>query len=181
MEDLLNDETNYTRCVYNIKQAKKKNFYPFLFLGFFLLKEFFTIFTISYYVDSNKLILLSIMSILVLFILNCILLFNNPSLEKKKLEKSLLSLVLAGGENLKDICAFCHIKKSNSTHHCYYCGKCIEKYDHHCIWLSNCIGKSNIFTFRVYVMWILFKILVNLTISFKSILFENFFFKLKFF
>jgi len=167
MENLLNDENNFTRCIYNIKQARRNNFYPFVFLGYFLIKEFFTIFTISFYVDSNKLILLSLMSNLVLFILNCILLFHNPSLQKKKIDTTLLCLIFSG-ENLKNVCPFCHIRKSNSTHHCYYCNKCIEKYDHHCIWLSNCIGKSNIFTFRVYLIWILFKILVNLTISFKS-------------
>ncbi len=167
MEDLLNDENNLTRCVYNVNHAKRNHFYPFLFIGYFLIKEFFTIFTISFYVDSNKLILLSIMSNLVLFILNCILLFHNPSLEKKKIEKSLLSLAL-NGESLRNVCPFCQIRKSNSTHHCYHCNKCIEKYDHHCVWLSNCIGKSNIFTFRVYLIWILFKILINLIASFKG-------------
>lgn len=167
MEDLLNDESDLSKCVYNIKQAKKTHCYPFAIFCYFLIKEFFTIFTISSYVDSNKLILLSLISNLVLFILNCILLFHNPSLEKKKIEKSLLSMVISG-ENLKNICPYCHIKKQNTTHHCYYCSKCIEKYDHHCLWLSNCIGKENIFTFRVFLFWILFKILVNITISLKS-------------
>ena len=167
MEQLLNEETNYIRCIYNIKQAKKNNFYPFLFLGYFISKEFFTLFTLSYYCDSNKLILLSIMSMMVLFILNCILLFNHPSIEKKKLDQNLLTLVLAG-DNLKKICPWCNIKKTKSSHHCYYCNLCIEKYDHHCIWLSNCIGKTNIFTFKIFLIWILFKILLNLIICFKS-------------
>lgn len=167
MEDLLKDETNSIQCSYTIKQPKSGVIYPLSFLGFFLIKEFFTVFTISFYVDSNRLILLSITAIIVLFMLSCILIFHSPSLEKRKVEKNLLTLSLLG-ECLKNICAYCNIRKTNTTNHCYYCNKCIEKYDHHCIWLSNCIGKHNIFTFRVFLLWIIFKIMINMMISFKS-------------
>ena len=60
------------------------------------------------------------------------------------------------------------INTTERTFHCDYCGICIENYDHHCIWLSNCIGKNNIFTFRVFLICILIKILINEFISFKS-------------
>ncbi len=142
MEKLFNEKM-YIKCNYNTYQKNKSLIYPLLFIVYFLIKEFFTVFIVSFYIDSNKLILLSIMTILVLFILKCILLFNVQSNEKMKLNNSLLSLFFSG-ENLKTICAFCNIKKDNYTFHCYYCKKCVESYDHHCIWLSNCIGKSNL-------------------------------------
>jgi len=166
MEKLFNEKM-YIKCNYNTYQKNKSLIYPLLFIVYFLIKEFFTVFIVSFYIDSNKLILLSIMTILVLFILKCILLFNVQSNEKMKLNNSLLSLFFSG-ENLKTICAFCNIKKDNYTFHCYYCKKCVESYDHHCIWLSNCIGKSNLFTFRVFLIWILFKIVINTIISLKS-------------
>lgn len=167
MEELLNDESNFAKCIYNVKQAHKKNVYPFILLFFFILKEFFTIFTISYYVDSVKLILLSLIFLIILFILICILTFYTPCKEKNNYDSFLLNKVL-DNQSLRRMCAYCKDYKIDTTVHCYYCGICVEEYDHHCIWLSNCIGKNNLFTFRVFLICILFKILLNVFISFKS-------------
>ena len=172
MEELLNNESEYKieiSCAYNVKQAKKKNLYPFILFIFFLIKEFFTIFTISYYIDSIKLILLSLLILLILLIMISILTFNFPLKEKNnfEFENFLLNKVL-DNKSLRRICPYCKENKTDFTVHCYYCGICIENYDHHCIWLSNCIGKNNIFTFRVFLLCILFKIIVNEIISFKS-------------
>ena len=167
MEELLNDESNLAKCAYNVKQANKKNIYSFVLFFYFLIKEFFTVFTISYYVDSTKLILLSLFFLLILFIIICILTFNFPNKEKNYFETFLLNKVL-DNQSLRRMCPYCKENKIDTTVHCYYCGICIENYDHHCIWLSNCIGKNNIFTFRVFLICILIKILINEFISFKS-------------
>lgn len=168
MEELLNEESNLAKCIYNTKQAKKKNIYPFILLSYFLIKEFFTIFTTSFYIDSIKLILLSLFCLIILFIMICILTFNFPNKEKNNFETFLLNKVL-DNQSLRRMCPYCKEVKIDTTYHCYYCGICIENYDHHCIWLSNCVGKNNIFSFRVFLICILFKIMLNEVISFKSI------------
>jgi hypothetical protein len=172
MEDLLNNESILSMGIsssYNINQANKKNLYPFIIFIFFFIKEFFTIFTISFYIDSIKLILLSLLTLLILSIMIIILTFNFPYKQKNNSENFnfLLNKVL-DNQSLRRICPYCKENKTDFTVHCYYCGICIENYDHHCIWLANCIGKNNIFTFRVFLTCILFKILVNEIISFKS-------------
>lgn len=41
------------------------------------------------------------------------------------------------------LCHICECICQLSGKHCYYCGRCMEKYDHHCVFLLNCVAKRS--------------------------------------
>ena len=51
-------------------------------------------------------------------------------------------------------CAKCANYKPPHTHHCSYCGCCIEDFDHHCPWMNNCIGKRNHKFFMLFLLYV---------------------------
>jgi hypothetical protein len=51
-------------------------------------------------------------------------------------------------------CAKCDNYKPPHTHHCSYCGTCIEGFDHHCPWMNNCVGKRNHKFFMLFLLYV---------------------------
>ena len=51
------------------------------------------------------------------------------------------------------VCCRCNVQKSESTHHCSWCKKCVLDMDHHCFLMDNCVGKHSIRFFVQYSTW----------------------------
>jgi palmitoyltransferase len=51
-------------------------------------------------------------------------------------------------------CAKCDNYKPAHTHHCSYCGTCIENFDHHCPWMNNCVGRRNHKFFMLFLLYV---------------------------
>ena len=54
-----------------------------------------------------------------------------------------LKKLVEDGEDLKNYCPVCYIKKSNDIIHCYFCNKCVKDISHHCFWFNKCIARKN--------------------------------------
>jgi len=46
-------------------------------------------------------------------------------------------------EGTTRFCWVCAIDVHESSLHCKFCNKCVERFDHHCHWLNTCVGKAN--------------------------------------
>ncbi len=63
-------------------------------------------------------------------------------------------------------CSTCFVIKPISSHHCFDCNNCVEKFDHHCPWLGTCVGRRN----YKYFFWFTFfvNVLILYIIAFSS-------------
>lgn len=71
------------------------------------------------------------------------MIFSDPGVLTKKVNKTTLRELLENEVDLKKYCLKCLIENTDNSKHCILCEKCIEGFDHHCFWINNCIGKSN--------------------------------------
>lgn len=51
------------------------------------------------------------------------------------------------------LCMTCLRYKTERSHHCKACNKCVLKMDHHCPWLANCIAFANYKYFCLTIMY----------------------------
>ncbi|UMM40008.1 hypothetical protein L5515_016809 [Caenorhabditis briggsae] len=70
------------------------------------------------------------------------------------------------GEEGDEFCDKCNYWKSDRTHHCSVCERCIYGMDHHCIWINQCVGSHNHRHFFLFV--------ANLTLAASVIIFAGF-------
>ncbi len=77
----------------------------------------------------------------------------NPGFPKNNLD------ALTGEPRDKFIyCDICEIwvSRDKKTIHCSDCDICIEGHDHHCPWVTKCVGKNNSFSFKVFLVTLVF-------------------------
>ena len=96
------------------------------------------------------------LSLLSYFILS----LSNPGYQKNKAlvaechgeeDYKCLKKLVEDGEDLKNYCPVCYIKKSNDIIHCYFCNKCIKDISHHCFWFNKCIGRKNKILYIIFL------------------------------
>jgi hypothetical protein len=66
--------------------------------------------------------------------------FNVPELMKKGVPSS-------------QICMDCEVIKTDRSHHCHICNRCVDRWEGHCTWLNTCIGRGNS---NMYMVWIFY-------------------------
>jgi hypothetical protein len=84
-------------------------------------------------------------------------LWGTKSMEKIKVHMESYLLSRADGTHgmvSRPWCAKCDNYKPAHTHHCSYCGTCIEGFDHHCPWMNNCVGKRNHKFFMLFLLYV---------------------------
>jgi len=54
--------------------------------------------------------------------------------------------------HLDNFCSYCCVIKSETSFHCFTCGRCIELFDHHCPFINNCLGHKNHKYFMVFLV-----------------------------
>ena len=52
---------------------------------------------------------------------------------------------------LDSFCSYCEVIVSETSFHCFTCGKCVELFDHHCPFINNCLGYRNHKYFLVFL------------------------------
>lgn len=52
------------------------------------------------------------------------------------------------------LCKKCSIAKTNYTHHCSRCDKCVFLMDHHCLWTNNCLGYNTVKPFVLFNIYV---------------------------
>ena len=70
------------------------------------------------------------------------------------MERYLVARASGSGQVSRPWCAKCDNYKPVHTHHCSYCGTCIEGFDHHCPWMNNCVGKRNHKFFMLFLLYV---------------------------
>jgi palmitoyltransferase len=102
-----------------------------------------------------------ISSIILVFLFYIILLCKKSSYNPIEYvnEKNLLKLV-EKGEDIKEYCPKCLIKKKKFTVHCFICDVCIEDFDHHCSWINKCVGEKNYKFFNAFLVMNLINIIL---------------------
>ena len=83
-------------------------------------------------------------------------LWNAKKMEKIKthMEQYLVSRASGSTRVSRPWCAKCDNYKPVHTHHCSYCGTCVEGFDHHCPWMNNCVGKRNHKFFMLFLLYV---------------------------
>ena len=84
-------------------------------------------------------------------------LWNSKQMERIKDHMDQYLVSRAGGTHgmvSRPWCAKCDNYKPAHTHHCSYCGTCIESFDHHCPWMNNCVGKRNHKFFMLFLLYV---------------------------
>lgn len=56
-------------------------------------------------------------------------------------------------EGAPETCLRCNCLKTQRTHHCSTCERCISKMDHHCPWINNCVG---MYTQKFFVLFLFY-------------------------
>ena len=78
-------------------------------------------------------------------------------------------------DKLEQLCPVCKIIRPPKTKHCFICNKCINNWDHHCYWLNICINKDT------YNLFILFLLILFITIVLNVIIFGSILMSIKIF
>ena len=71
------------------------------------------------------------------------LVFSNPGIIINRTKKKEWLTLVLDGDNLKNICPYCKVKRVQLGKHCFTCGHCVKEYGHHCNIIRNCIGEEN--------------------------------------
>ncbi|CAB3400872.1 unnamed protein product [Caenorhabditis bovis] len=73
------------------------------------------------------------------------------------------------GEEGDAFCEKCNYFKSEKTHHCSVCQKCVLGMDHHCIWINQCVGSHNHRHFFLFILNLAFASATILIAGFPSL------------
>ena len=76
----------------------------------------------------------------------------DPGMLKSQFDfTEIISQALETNLALDSFCSYCEVIVSETSFHCFTCGKCVELFDHHCPFINNCLGYRNHKYFLVFL------------------------------
>ncbi|CAD8083814.1 unnamed protein product [Paramecium primaurelia] len=158
----------------NLKPRKRSYMQSLIFLLFFSITNFGTIFLVqnSTNKDQNTGSFIMFIIIVTLFFI-CFLLvsYSNPGYANTKDEQNLKSLL----NKLEpfEICYDCFIQTPDRSKHCEFCKRCVIKYDHHCPWVNNCVGNDNQSIFWLFLLFLFLDFLLIIILGILALTDQN--------
>ncbi|CAD8186865.1 unnamed protein product [Paramecium octaurelia] len=158
----------------NLKPRKRSAMQALIFLVFFSITNFGTVFLVQIAKTndkSNGSFILFIVIVTLFSICFFLVSYSNPGYAKINNEQNLKEIL----HKLEayEICYDCFIQIPNSSKHCEFCKRCVLRYDHHCPWINNCVGNDNQSLFWLFLLFLFLDFLLLIILGILELADQN--------